>query len=93
MFNVSDDTKITALKNECLAIYLHFTSYYSWRKFLEKYLTGQIKQAFNPLQEVLRKQPGLENVELEIAVYELDFIHSVKQIGKNLITLSYFQSE
>jgi len=49
-------------------------------------LTGQIKQAFKPLQEELRKQPGLENVELEVSVYEHDFVRSVKQIGKYLMT-------
>ena len=86
MFNISDGTHINSLKKECLAIYLHFKSFSSWRKFLEKYLTGQIKQAFKPLQEELRKQPGLENVELEVSVYEHDFVRSVKQIGKYLMT-------
>jgi len=82
MLYVLGDSKIKGLEIACLAIHLHFKSFCSWRKFLEKYLTGKIKQAFNPLQEVLRKQPGLENVELEVAVYEHDFIRSFKQIGK-----------
>ena len=81
MLTFADDTDTTSLKSECLAVYLHFKSLSSWISFFDKYLTGQITRAFLPLQEELRKQPGLENVELDVVVYENDFIFSVKQIG------------
>jgi len=81
ILTIVDDTAITSLQSECLAVYLHFKSLSSWISFIDKYLTGQITHAFLPLQEELRKQPGLENVELDVVVYENDFIRSVKQIG------------
>ena len=81
MITFADGTDITSLKSECLAVYLHFKSLSSWISFFDKYLTGQITYAFLPLQEELRKQPELENVELDVVVYENDFIRSVQQIG------------
>jgi len=81
MITFADGTDITSLKSECLAVYLHFMSLSSWISFFDKYLTGKITHAFLPLQEELRKQPGLEKVELDIVVYEQDFIHSVQHIG------------
>ena len=83
MLKFADDTEITSLKSERLAVtvYLHFNSWSSSRAFVEKYLTGQIQHAFLPLQDKLRKQPGLENVELEFVVNVEDLFYSVKYIG------------
>jgi len=86
--NITDGTDITSLKSECLAVYLHFKSLSSWIAFFDKYLTGEIKQAFDPLQKELRKQHGLENVTLEVIVFEEDFQRSVKTIGTLYITKS-----
>jgi len=81
MITFADGTDITSLESECLAVYLHFKTLSSWISFFDKYLTGQITHAFHPLQEELRKQPGLEHVELDVFVYENDFLRSVKTIG------------
>ena len=83
---VTGGADITSVSSACLSVYLHFKSLSSWIAFFDKYLTGEIKKAFDPLQIQLRKQHGLENVELEVIVLEDDFQRSVKTIGTLYIT-------
>jgi len=85
---ITGGADITSVSSACLAVYLHFKYLSSWIAFFDKYLEGEIKQAFNPLQKELRKQRGLENVELEVIVFEEDFQRSVKTIGTRYITKS-----
>ena len=88
-FNICiTDGDIASVSNACLAVYLHFKSLSSWIAFFDKYLTGEIKQVFDPLQKELRKQHGLENVTLEVIVFVEDFQLSVKTIGTLYITKS-----
>lgn len=81
--NVSEN--ITDLKSKCIAISLRFSTLSSWIAFCESYLAGTIQRAFNPLQEELKTQPGLEYVELEVVIYADDFLRSTKDIGNECL--------
>jgi len=82
---VLDGTEITGVKHECLAIYVKFKSLKAWIAFFERYLSLQIKKAFDPLQEEIRRQKGFEQVELAVVVYEEDFLQGVNDIGKYFV--------
>jgi len=79
---VDNGTEITDVKHECLAIYVKFKSLKAWITFFERYLSLEIQKAFDPLQEEIRRQKGFEQVELEVVVYEKDFLQGANDIGK-----------
>ena len=61
---------------------MKFKSLKAWLAFFERYLTLEIQKAFDPLQEEIRRQKGFEQVELEVIVYQKDFLQGVNDIGK-----------
>ncbi|XP_052786871.1 probable helicase with zinc finger domain isoform X2 [Mya arenaria] len=75
-----DGNEITAFKPECLAIYVRCKSLQTWVDLCEKCLAHELTQAFKAVENEVRRLTGLENVQLDVVIYEEDFLKSVNAI-------------
>ncbi|WAR30125.1 HELZ-like protein [Mya arenaria] len=76
-----DENEVTALKEECLAIYVRSKSLIAWADLCERCLAKEFTQTFRSVEREVRRLTGLKNVELDVVVYEEDFLKSVNAIG------------
>ncbi|XP_052786949.1 uncharacterized protein LOC128222124 isoform X1 [Mya arenaria] len=75
-----DENEVTALKEECLAIYVRSKSLIAWADLCERCLAKEFTQTFRSVEREVRRLTGLKNVELDVVVYEEDFLKSVNAI-------------
>ncbi|XP_052276348.1 uncharacterized protein LOC127875362 isoform X2 [Dreissena polymorpha] len=69
-----DSKDIEDIKHECIAIYIQCYSLQSLVALINDYMSGELSAKFRPFVLELQKICGYENVDLEVSIFEKDFV-------------------